>query len=453
MHRYTRLKFLIGILTLLAMVVTACAPAATPAPTTAPPAAEGTTLPTEAPTQAPAAESVELLFWDSWEEGGRSDAIEVLIANFEAANPNIKIEREFQQFDTMKTLVKTALASGTGPDVVSYGPGAGFMGPLVEAELLLPLDNYVDQYGWRDRIYPWTWESTTFDGQVYAVGNELEMIGVYYNKTIFEELGVQPPTNYDEFLAILEQAKAAGYFPLAFANKPGWPAFHMFSAFANNLAGKEQMQAVLAGEAKWTDQPFVDAIQMSFVELNEKGYFLPSPNALEYQEGNDLFYTGQAAMDLTGMWLLSDMLSKPEGFEVGFFALPNKAGAAALPPGGMGSATMVSKATPHPDEAAAFIDYLYSEEAAKVWYEVGVTIPPLDVDPAGYEMSGLFRFFVDTIRSSSTEGGLGLGYNIDVLTPPEFNTVMLDGFQAVLEGDRTPEEQAAALQAAFEAGQ
>jgi hypothetical protein len=41
-----------------------------------------------------------------------------------------------------------------------------------------------------------------------------------------------------------------------------------------------------------------------------------------------------------------------------------------------------------------------------------------------------------------------MGYNIDVLMSDGFNTAMLDGFQAVLGGDRTPEEQAAALQAA-----
>jgi hypothetical protein len=45
-----------------------------------------------------------------------------------------------------------------------------------------------------------------------------------------------------------------------------------------------------------------------------------------------------------------------------------------------------------------------------------------------------------------------MGVNIDVLTPEAFNTTMLDGFQAVLGGDRTPEEQAAELQASM-AGQ
>ena len=44
------------------------------------------------------------------------------------------------------------------------------------------------------------------------------------------------------------------------------------------------------------------------------------------------------------------------------------------------------------------------------------------------------------------------GYNVDVLAPPEFNDMMLNGFQAILAGDKTPEQQAADLQAAWEEG-
>ncbi len=448
-NKLSRAGFLCLVATLATgLIVTACVvPASPSAPATQAPAEAGT----EAPEAAPAPEVVELLWWDSFEEGDRSQVIEALIEAFQAKNPNIRITREFQQFENMKTIVKTALASGTGPDILSYGTGAGFLGPLVEAGLLLPLDEYADQYGWRDRIYAWTFESTTFDNKVYALGNELEMIGVYYNKSIFEELGVNVPTTYDEFLAICEKAKAAGYIPLAFANKPGWPAFHVFSSFSNNLAGKEKMDEMIFGDGKWTDPEFVRAIEMPFVELNTQGYFIPSPNAVDYQEGNQIFYAGQAAMHLTGMWLVGEMMTQPQGFEVGFFALPSIEGNPVLPPGGMGSGTMISAATKHPDEAASFMDFLYSPEAAEMWYEIGNVVPPVDVDTAAFEMPDLFRFFVDTIRASSTEGGLGLGYNIDVYTTAEFNTVMKDGFQAVLEGALTPEEQAAALQAAKEA--
>jgi raffinose/stachyose/melibiose transport system substrate-binding protein len=209
------------------------------------------------------------------------------------------------------------------------------------------------------------------------------------------------------------------------------------------------MDAIFANEVPWTDDEIVQAIQMAFVDLNEAGYYIPSPNALDYGEGNQLFYTGQAAMHHTGMWLYGDILANSD-FEVGFFALPAIGDMPALPPGGMGSAVMVSAATEHPDEAAAFMDLFFSEEFAQRWYEEGNAIPPLDVDPAQYDLEPLFLSFAQTIREASTGGG-GLGYNIDVLTPPEFNTAMNEGFQAVLNGERTPEEQAEQLQAAWDA--
>lgn len=397
-----------------------------------------------------AQDSIQLLYWDTYSvsDATKAEVVEAIIAEYEAQHPNVTIVREVQDFDNMKTLINTALASGTGPDIVVFAPGAGFMGPLVDANLLLPLDDYVTQYGWRDRMYDWTWDSVTFSDHVYAVGNELEMIGVYYNKQIFEELGVVPPTTYEEFLAIAQKAKDAGYIPLAFANKPGWPAYHMFSSFANVLEGADGMAALFAGEKPWTDQPIVDAIQMAFVDLNQDGYYIPSPNAVDYAEGNELFYTGQAAMHHTGMWLYQDIIDNSD-FEVGFFALPAIGDHVSLPPGGMGSAIMVSSASAHPDEAAAFIDLFFSDEFAGQWIQHGYAIPPLDIDPAQFDLEPLFLSFAEAIRASSVGGG-SLGYNIDVLTPPAFNTAMNEGFQAVLNGTRTPQEQAEALQAAWD---
>jgi raffinose/stachyose/melibiose transport system substrate-binding protein len=436
-------SFSFVILSVVLVAIAACAPAAAPAMA---PATEATSAPAEEEAVAP----VELLFWHTF-ESRHADALETLLTNFEAENPHVTISAEFQDFDNMKTIVKIALASGTGPDLVVYGPGAGFMGPLVEAELLLPLDQYSQQYGWQDHIYQWTFESTSFDGSLYAIGNELEFIGIYYNKAIFAELGVSEPETYEELLQIGEKALSADYIPISFVNKPGWPAFHVFSAFANNLAGKEGIEAAIFGDASWAGPEFIRAIEMPFVELNQANFFVPSPNALDYDEGNNIFYAGQAAMHLTGTWLVSRILDNAD-FEVGFFALPSIDGSVVLPPGGMGSAVMISAATSHPDEAAALLDFLFAEESARTWIEEGNVIPPIDVDPSGFELPGLFQFVIDTVRANSTSGGLGLGYNIDVLTPPEFNTAMRDGFQAVLEGTRSPQEQAEALQAAKEAG-
>ncbi|MGH3516792.1 MAG: ABC transporter substrate-binding protein [Haloechinothrix sp.] len=398
-----------------------------------------------------AAEPVELLFWDSFEDTGGGEVIDTLIEQFEAANPGVTINRQLQDFDAMRTILRTSLAAGEGPDVFFWGPGAGFMGPLIEAELLLPLDDYADEFGWRDRIFSWTFDSVTFDDTLYGLGNELEYIGVYYNTAIFEELGLEEPETFDELVDIAETVKAEGITPFAFTNQPGWPAFHLFSTFANNLAGADKVEDAIFGDTPWTDPAFVEAIQIPFVEWADAGYYISEPNSLDYEQGNNLFYTGEAAMQHTGTWLVQSVIEESQGFEPGFFTVPAPNPEDTLPAGGMGSAAMVSSATEHPDEAAAFIDLLYSDEAAELWLEVANRIPPVEIDTADLDLPDLFAQVVDTVQGASTGDGLGLGFNIDVLTSAEFNTAMLDGFQAVLVGQRTAEEQAQVLQEAKEA--
>jgi hypothetical protein len=75
------------------------------------------------------------------------------------------------------------------------------------------------------------------------------------------------------------------------------------------------------------------------------------------------------------------------------------------------------------------------------------TIPAHPVDTEGLDVPPLFKQVLDDL-SESTEAG-AFGYNIDVLTPANFNEVMFSGFQEVLNGTRSSTEQAAALQDAW----
>ena len=70
-------------------------------------------------------------------------------------------------------------------------------------------------------------------------------------------------------------------------------------------------------------------------------------------------------------------------------------------------------------------------------------LPPYEVDTTTLEVPGLLEFALAALAD------VDMGFNIDVLTPDKFNTTMSDGFQAVIGGSRTAEEQAAALQGAM----
>lgn len=426
-----------------------CQPAATQAPAEPTKAEAPAQTEAPAPTEAPAVsepteEKVTLRLWDTFTEEGQNAGMEKMIAKFQETHPNIDFERDAQTIDDMRPVLQTALGAETGPDIMYYDTGPGYAGVLASAGLLLPLDEAYKDKGWDDRIFAWTKDRVTFDGKTYGIGNEIEFIGVYYNKNIFKELGIGEPTSYEEFVQICDKAKAAGYTPIAFADGSKWPAYHQFSIMANNIAGKEKLDAVLFGDGSWDDPDFVKAIQTFFVDMNQAGYFLPDTTAITYEDGNAVFYAGGAAMDITGTWLISEMTNNAKDFEVGFFFFPSIEGKEVMPPGGMGSGYFVSANTAHPKEAVEFLDFLFSEEGGKIWLENMSIIPSINIKTDDLNMSPLMKFAVDAVSK------VQLGYNIDVLAGDQFNTTQGDGYQAVLLGQKTPEEMIKDLQAAWE---
>ena len=107
---------------------------------------------------------------------------------------------EITDVPEMWDVARTAVAGGGGPDVV-ISPGPSFVYEMAAANLILPLDDYAAALGWNDSFVPWALSLGTVDGTLYSLPNELETLILYYNKTLFEENGWEPPTTIDELMA------------------------------------------------------------------------------------------------------------------------------------------------------------------------------------------------------------------------------------------------------------
>ncbi len=389
---------------------------------------------------APAAEKVQLLVWDQF--GEDSAGVDELVAMFNEANPDIQVTREAQQ--NMRDILKTSLDAGAGPDIMYYDTGPGFAGVLARAGLLLSLEDAYAEYNWDARILPIAKDRATFDGTPYGIGNELEIIGTFYNQRIFEEQGLAVPATHDEFLTLCATLKGNDLIPIAFGNQNKWPAGHTFSVYAGNIAGQQKLAQAISAEVPWTDPDFVEAIQIPFVDMVQAGYYNSDINAVTYDDSNLLFYSGQAAMRLTGSWMVGDF-TNPDTMPdpVGFFFYPSIRGKTIAPPAGLGSGYFVAKNTKAPEAAFRFLDFLFSDQAVRSWLEGMAMIPPVRLNPDEYNISELLRFTITAIQESAES----MGYNIDVLTPDNFNTMMFDGFQEVIGGVKSAEQQAADLEA------
>ena len=398
-------------------------------------------------------EPVTLVVWDQFTDEGLNAAAEEIYAAFEAAHPNITIQREVQTREQMLATAGTALASGTGPDLLYFDTGPANGGLFAASGLLTPLDDYAKEYGWDERIFQWARDRTTLDGSLYGLGGEIEFVGMYVNETLLEEAGLQVPENAEDLPEFCAQAQEKGFIPIAFGDSPGWQAFHQFGMVANNALGIEEMEKLLFGsEVDWTRPELIEATTLFFETMLDAGCFIPDVNAVNYDDANALFFSGQALTHTTGTWLIGDIERGAPDYNITMRPFPAIAGKTPVLPAGLGSAWYISASTDHPDEAAMFLEHLFSDASVKSWLSKGRIIPPVVFDPADADLTPLQSFAVETLQGVE-QGTTDLGFYIDTSAPEAFNALMQDGFQAVLAKTKTPEQQLADLQQAWDEGQ
>ena len=393
-------------------------------------------------TAAMAEEKVEITFWHGYTDNTVMDEI---AAAYMEANPNVSINVVAMDVADMRSTMKMAQTSGTGPDIFYYDAGPGYMGALAEAGLLLPLEPYAEKYGWYDKLAGWATSAAMYKGTLYGLACEYEMLGVFYNKQIFADLGVEIPTTYDELLAICEKAKEAGIVAMGIDDLDKWPGYHYESLFMGSFGGYELESKVLNQEIEggWNQPEFAAGLN-ALRALSENGYCSEFPNGIAHDDGLRDFYTGGAAMYMTGTWAVEEMW-KNMGENVGLFVFPAASeDILTTPPVGVGSAMQISAATEHPDETADFMNFIYDANGgAKIWMAHSF-ITPADVDTSDMEFSPLFLQVVEI--SENTDA---YNYNIDVLMPQNVNDATANYVQQLLDGMITGEEAVAIKQEEF----
>ena len=364
-----------------------------------------------------------------------------LVDRFEEQNPKYTVEREAIPPDDVRQVIQTRLRSEEPPDYFSYDTGPGFGGVLAESGLLYSLEKAYEQNGWD--IYDWAKQRATYGGTTYGVPDQVEELVVYYNTDLVSE----EPKTVDDLRAMADDLKGQGKIPFGFGDSEQWPAGHLFSIGSSNMLGREGLDNILYGDGTWDTPEIEEAINLFFKDFVESGYYPDGVNAITYEDANTLFYAGKAAMNITGTWLVSEIVETVQDFEVGFFPFPSIDGSGISPPAGVGTGTFIAKEAKNPEGGIALIDYFQQEDTTRIIMETFNYIPAHPVNTTELDVPQLFKQVLDDL-SKSTEAG-AFGYNIDVLTPANFNEVMFSGFQEVLAGTRSPAEQAAALQDAW----
>lgn len=361
MHRSIRSLFgALAAAALLGVTLSACAPG-TAVDASGPDTVASKDLTTE---------DITLTLMSTPESGA---ATEATIAAFEAKHPNINIEYSQTNYDDYNQSVNLNLSGDQSPDIVLLNAVAN----TVKNQLVLPLDDYANLYGWNDffptnQLNQWRVDedgSTLGQGgRLYAAPSGFSLVGVYYNKGLAEKLGITPPRTDAEFEAALKTAKDAGELPVQLGNAEGHASF-IVQLLGQSASGADVANAWAFGhEGKTFDTDANRSAVAQLIEWQEAGY-LGDPtteNGTDLQSAVDNFVSGEGLFFIDGIWD-ARKVSEGLGEDAGFIVFPGEHVTGI----GTSVAYAISAKSKHPNEAAAFLDFLRSGEASQQQFAQG----------------------------------------------------------------------------------
>ncbi|MFC5529192.1 ABC transporter substrate-binding protein [Cohnella yongneupensis] len=383
---------------LLTGVLTACGTNNNNNEPAASPAASESNSPATETASAPASENTEPVTISFMHfKSDVTDGIAKIVEQFEAENPNIKVDVQPVKYDDYYTLLKTKMAGGDIVDVFTLNAGSntklfndgGYLEDLTAQPFMSNFEPSVLQ------------EQAT-DGKNYIMPLNAGPIAVFYNKKIFSDLGIEIPRTYDALMAAAQKIKDAGKTPFALGWKDGWPLGMWLSRdFPSNavLVDKQTdfFDKLEKGEAKFADNPATKTVIAHAQDMFKYGN--KDQLGVDYNGAVDLFAKEEAAMMYMGVWPLADIQKKnPALYEtgMGYFPYPftNDESLNKLEFNPDASLAVNSKSE-HKDAAMKFLAFLSSKEGGDAWVKNTNTLSYAkgsitDIAPAVSELKPYF---------------------------------------------------------------
>jgi raffinose/stachyose/melibiose transport system substrate-binding protein len=269
-----------------------------------------------APAQAGAAKTV-IQFW-TWRPED-VDGYNKLLAVFEKQNPDIQVVQTAQKNTEYNTILSAALSGGSGPDVFqsrAYGGLATF----ADSGYMEPLEKWVPELQSFSAAAR-RGATSVKDGKIYGVPFASQTLFVYYNKKMYEKLGLEVPHTWAQFLSNLAAEKKAGIQPLANGGKDGWTLEVLMGALAPSFYGANDFfDKVVKGETTFEDPHFVAAIQ----KLKDLIPYMPNLYmGVSYTDMQAAFINEQAGHFIGGSFEAGYFSSQNPDLQYGEFAGPS----------------------------------------------------------------------------------------------------------------------------------
>lgn len=341
------------------------------------------TTESNAEAEKPAAEAAEEVKEDAAEETASDEAVTISYAcwdsnqanllrtvadEFEAENPNIKIDIQVNGWADYWTALEAAGTGGSLPDtfwmhsnnIYYYGANDQLLdlGDYIASSDKIDLANYPQGL---NEIY-------NINGKQYAIPKDYDTIALWYNKTLFDEAGIAYP---DETWTWADLKDAAKKLTKDDGSQYG------FCAGLHNQEGYYNFVYQNGGEIITDDRKSGYDNEATIAGIEEYFSFVTeglSPEIYDDQARAEAIENGLCAMGLFGSWNLSGFAASDfmnENFDCAVLPMSNDGGQSSIF-NGLGNA--IAATTEHPDEAWKWVEYLSCKEGQERQAELGIAI-------------------------------------------------------------------------------
>lgn len=384
--------------------------------------------------------------WWALSAGGGDESRAILrqevIRDFEAKNPNVKVELTMLENEAFKQKIQVAIQAGDPPHIF-HSWGGGVMVEYARAGMLRDITAFVKS-DLSKLIGLGALGVYGYDGKYYGAPYDMGGVGIWYNKAIFKEVGIRVPETWAELLDGVRKIKAAGYIPIALGAGDKWPAHFWWVYLAMRLGGQQAFNNAYGGSGSFKDPTFVKAGEM-LLELARLEPFQTGFLGATYDDQAALVGNKRAAMELMGQWAPAVQASNSQsgkgiGEDLGWFSFP-------AVPGGTGKLTdvmgggngyLVGKNAPN--EALDLLKFFLQKEYNEKLIDIEGIIPVV----AGAEQALRNNPHSLAIAEAVSKASYYQLY-YDQFLPPAVGEAVKDAVAALLAGRATPAETAAMI--------
>ena len=298
-----------------------------------------------------------------WGGDDRHEATLKAIDLWNSKHPEITITPEYGGWDGWTEKVTSQISGGTEPDVMQINydwlitmsdDGKGFFD-------LNELTQYLDLSGFDSDVLSFG----TVEGHLNAVTVSLCGRGLFYNSQVYSQLGADYPSTWSELTALGAKFGEKGLYPLDLDIQSGGTAWYLAVVYIQQKTGREFMS--MDGELGFTESDIKDALD--FYKELEDAHVIRTVQTRTDEDGNAALYQSPEFIsgNIAGVLEWGSAVGKyesvlPQGvLEAGPLLTDEdgNSGGWMIKPSLMYA---VSRSTKHPDESAAFIDFLLNDE-------------------------------------------------------------------------------------------